>query len=123
MQHGVEVFTYLPILYLFKDVFKLGPGMCRFAHLHTTAAFLIFILGVIRIPMNIKLLFAFLSDGVPLFGSRRKSYLLIGSLLCLVSNFILGFYAHLSLLWTTLLLAMSSLGMAVGSALRGEHGF
>ncbi|GFE55524.1 integral membrane protein protein [Babesia ovis] len=114
MLHGVEVFTSLPVLYLYKDDFKLGPAL------------LIFILGLIRIPMNIKILFAFLSDGVPLWGSRRRSYLVIGSMLCLASNFILGFYAHLSLVWTTLLLAVSSLGMAlcsvIGEALIIESG-
>ncbi|EDO05843.2 prohibitin BT1 folate/biopterin transporter family protein [Babesia bovis T2Bo] len=114
MLHGVEVFTSLPVLYLYKDDFQLGPAM------------LIFILGLVRIPMNIKILFAFLSDGVPIFGSRRRSYLIIGSLLCLASNFILGLCAHTSLLWTTVLLAVSSLGMAlcsvIGEALIIESG-
>uniref|UniRef100_A0A3B0N6U8 BT1 family, putative n=1 Tax=Theileria annulata TaxID=5874 RepID=A0A3B0N6U8_THEAN len=106
MLHGVEVLTYLPTLYLYKDDFKISPAL------------LTFILGLIRLPLNSKLLLAFMSDSVPIFGSRRKSYLAIGSFICFSSMFVLGLLNEsYSIVLTTLLFALCSLGSALCSVI------
>ncbi|KAK2196228.1 Biopterin transporter family [Babesia duncani] len=92
-------------MYLFKDDFKLGP------------ATLIFALGLVRIPMNVKLLFAIISDGIPIFGSTRRSYLFIGALLTFTATLILGMFAHLSVWLTGGLLGLFSAGMAICSVI------
>nr|PVC52785.1 hypothetical protein MACL_00000527 [Theileria orientalis] len=106
MLHGVEVLTYLPIMYLYKDDFHISPAL------------LTFILGLIRLPLNVKLLFAFTSDSVPIFGSRRKSYLAIGSFICFASMFTLGLLDEdYSIVLTTGLFALCSLGSALCSVI------
>ena len=37
------------------------------------------------LPWSIKIIYGFLSDNVPIFGSRRKSYLYIGALIQILS--------------------------------------
>ena len=43
------------------------------------------------IPWSIKILYGLISDNLPIFGSRRKSYLLIMALFQFISMLILGF--------------------------------
>ena len=37
------------------------------------------------LPWSIKIIYGFLSDNVPIFGSRRRSYLYIGALMQIIS--------------------------------------
>ena len=46
--------------------------------------------GVFALPWTIKPLYGFLSDGVPLFGYRRRSYLILAGILGCVSYLLLG---------------------------------
>jgi BT1 family len=55
--------------YLLKDELSLGP------------AELAALTGIFALPWTIKPLYGFLSDGFPLFGYRRKSYLIAAGLL------------------------------------------
>jgi len=67
--------------FLLKDTLHLGP------------AELSALTGLFTLPWTIKPLYGFLSDGVPLFGYRRRSYLILAGLLggfsyaCLGTNF------------------------------------
>ena len=70
--------VYLASSVLFKEHYNLDPGRVQ-----TLQAFTF-------LPWSIKLLYGLISDNVPLFGSRRKSYLLIMSLLQFVSMIVLG---------------------------------
>jgi len=46
--------------------------------------------GLFAVPWMIKPLYGFLSDGFPLFGSRRRNYLILCGLLCATSYVALG---------------------------------
>ena len=37
------------------------------------------------LPWSIKIIYGFLSDNVPIFGSRRRSYLYIGAFIQIIS--------------------------------------
>jgi hypothetical protein len=55
-------------------------------------------LSAIRsLPASFKLLFGFLSDSTPLWGYRRKSYMLVGWCLCSASYFSLLFFSDLGM--------------------------
>jgi folate/biopterin transporter len=64
--------------FLLKDELHLGP------------AELSALTGVFALPWTIKPLYGFLSDGVPLFGYRRRSYLILCGILGCISYFALG---------------------------------
>ncbi|MCX7063810.1 MAG: MFS transporter [Proteobacteria bacterium] len=81
----------------------------------TIAAFM----GLLALPWSLKLLFGLLSDLVPLFGSRRRNYLLISSVSASVGLLFLYLFpvpegAHW-LLFTCLLLP--TIGIAFGDVL------
>ena len=65
--------------FLLKDELHLGP------------AELSALTGVFTLPWTIKPLYGFLSDGVPLFGYRRRSYLILCGILGCLSYLALGF--------------------------------
>ena len=64
--------------YLLKDELSLGP------------AELSALMGIFVLPWTIKPLYGFLSDGFPLFGYRRKSYLIAAGILGASSYGLLG---------------------------------
>jgi len=64
--------------YLLKDDFHLGPAK------------LSAMTGLFTLPWTIKPVYGFLTDGVPLFGYRRKSYLLLAGVLGGLSYALLG---------------------------------
>ena len=49
------------------------------------------------LPSTFKLVFGFISDNVPLFGYRRKSYMLLGWFITSLSMFLLLFFSDLSM--------------------------
>lgn len=65
--------------FLLKDELQLGP------------AELSALTGLFVLPWTIKPLYGFLSDGVPLFGYKRKSYLVVAGLLGGLSYAALGY--------------------------------
>ena len=65
--------------FLLKDEFHLGP-----AELSAT-------LGLLSIPWTIKPLYGFLSDGFPIFGYRRRSYLVLAGFVGFLSYLVLAF--------------------------------
>ena len=62
---GTKVLVYLASSDLFKAYYHLDPG-----HVQTIQAFTF-------LPWSIKIFYGLISDNIPIFGSRRKSYLLI----------------------------------------------
>lgn len=64
--------------YLLKDELHLGP------------AELSALTGLFSVPWTIKPLYGFLSDGVPLFGYRRRSYLILAGLIGCLSYSLVG---------------------------------
>jgi folate/biopterin transporter len=65
--------------FLLKDDLHLGP-----AEMSAT-------MGILSLPWTIKPLYGFLSDGFPIFGYRRRSYLILAGFV--------GFLSYLSLAW------------------------
>ena len=49
------------------------------------------------LPSTFKLVFGFISDNIPLFGYRRKSYMLLGWAITSLSMFLLLFFSDLSM--------------------------
>lgn len=64
--------------FLLKDELHLGP------------AELSALTGLFTIPWTIKPLYGFLSDGFPIFGSRRRSYLIIAGIIGFLSYTLVG---------------------------------
>ncbi|EKX72367.1 BT1 folate/biopterin transporter family protein [Theileria equi strain WA] len=110
----VDLVSSLPIMYIYKNEFNLSPAM------------LIFVSGITRLPLNIKMLFAFMSDSFPIFGSRRKNYLAIGSFTVLSSMLMIGIPEKQGIIATTFFLTSYALGVTlcnvVGEALVVESG-
>ncbi|KAI4839944.1 folate transporter 1 [Plasmodium brasilianum] len=101
MLQGVEVLCNFSILYLFKDNYELHPASLNV------------ILSLIKVPWSIKLLWAVLSDSCPIFGHRRKYYLLFGSFLCVLSLITLGLINHTNITLTVILLTTYFFGSSV----------
>lgn len=62
---GLMDLMLLPLFYLFKDVMGVSPAQIPVYQ------------GIAMIPWFCKPAFGFMSDQYPIFGSRRKSYLII----------------------------------------------
>ncbi|MEM8604125.1 MAG: hypothetical protein AAGF24_09865, partial [Cyanobacteria bacterium P01_H01_bin.121] len=65
---GILQLTFLAASFLLKD--ELGVSPAQAAALS----------GLIVLPWTLKILWGFLSDAVPIFGYRRRSYLLLSGL-------------------------------------------
>ncbi|SCA48527.1 folate transporter 1, putative [Plasmodium ovale] len=108
MLQGVEVLCNFSILYLLKDNYKLHPASLNM------------VMSFIKIPWSIKLLWAIVSDSYPIFGYRKKYYLILGSFLCILSLIILGLIKHTNIILTVIFLTIyffgSSLCNVIGEA-------
>ena len=88
---GISYVSELAINYFLKDTFNISPSM------------LTNILSLAKIPWIIKPLFGLITDFLPIFGYRRKFYILICGILISVSLINLSFFT------TTLLQAKLNL--------------
>lgn len=77
------------------------------------AAFFLFA----SIPWFIKPLYGLISDFLPLFGQRRKSYLLLTSALACMAGLIAGFSAHYTYWELAILYTLMGLGLAYNDVL------
>ncbi|MBP6057791.1 MAG: folate/biopterin family MFS transporter [Nitrosomonas sp.] len=77
------------------------------------AAFFLFA----SIPWFIKPLYGLISDFLPLFGQRRKSYLLLTSALACVAGLIAGFSAHYTYWELAILYTLMGFGLAYNDVL------
>lgn len=94
-----------PLFFLLKDRMRLTASQ--------SATFR----AVMSIAWNIKPLYGVISDFFPLFGYRRKSYLLLTTLLASAAWFALGSLATYAYLPTLLILMACSLGIAFSDVL------
>ena len=94
-----------PIFFLLKD------------GLHLSAAGTATFLAIVGVAWNIKPLYGLTSDFVPLFGYRRKSYLIVTSALAAAAWFLLGSQSDYAYGPTLLILAVCGLGLAFSDVL------
>lgn len=73
-------------------------------------------MGVVSLPWVIKPVFGFLSDSLPIFGYRRRSYLLISSILGCGAWAAMGTVVH-SALAATVTITLCSLAIAVSDVI------
>lgn len=94
-----------PIFFLLKD------------GLHLTAAGTAAFMAIVAVAWNIKPLYGLTSDFFPLFGYRRKSYLMLTSGLAAGAWFLLGSRPAYTYRPTLLMLALCGLGLAFSDVL------
>jgi folate/biopterin transporter len=73
-------------------------------------------LGAVVLPWTIKPLFGFLSDGLPIFGYRRRPYLVLSGILGTISWVSLATIVHTAVA-TAITLALSSLSVAISDVI------
>lgn len=73
-------------------------------------------MGIAALPWMVKPLFGFISDGLPLFGYRRRPYLILSGLLGTTAWVMMATVVHTA--WAaTLAIALSSLSIAVSDVI------
>ncbi|MDY7013006.1 MAG: folate/biopterin family MFS transporter [Cyanobacteriota bacterium] len=101
---GILGLARLAVSFFLKDELGLSPAQ--------TAA----LVGISAIPWTIKPIFGFLSDGLPLFGYRRRPYLILAGLLGTWSW--IAFATVVSNAWTaTVAMVLTSLSVAVSDVI------
>lgn len=96
---GILGLARLGISFFFKDELGLNPAQVSA------------LLGIAALPWMIKPLFGFISDGLPLFGYRRRPYLILSGLLGAAGWLALALVVHSA--WAaTLAISLTSLSMA-----------
>ncbi|MBW4467303.1 MAG: folate/biopterin family MFS transporter [Pegethrix bostrychoides GSE-TBD4-15B] len=96
---GILGLSRLAISFFLKDELALGPAQ--------VSAFM----GIAALPWMIKPLFGFISDGLPIFGYRRRPYLVLSGLLGTVAWLLLATVVQNA--WSaTAAIALSSLSVA-----------
>jgi len=69
------------------------------------------VVGILSsLPWSFKLLYGFLSDGVPINGQRRKPYFIIGWCIYIASNFWLALLGEPSIVWIAGLMLAQTMG-------------
>ena len=101
---GVLGLARLAVSFFLKDELGLSPAQ-------VSALF-----GIVALPWVIKPVFGFISDGLPIFGYRRRPYLILSGLLGAVSWICLATVVNSS--WAaTIAIACSSLSVAVSDVI------
>lgn len=101
---GILGLARLAVSFFLKDDLALSPA--------EVAA----LTGIASLPWTIKPIFGFLSDGLPLFGYRRRPYLILSGLLGTTAWLILATLAHTAWLATAMIL-LSSLSVAMSDVI------
>ncbi len=84
--------------------------------LHLTPAQVSALLGIVALPWIIKPIFGLVSDGLPIFGYRRRPYLILAGILGTLSWVSLATIVHST--WTaTAAIALGSLSIAVSDVI------
>ncbi|GBE94245.1 folate/biopterin family MFS transporter [Nostoc cycadae] len=101
---GILGLARLAVSFFLKDELLLSPA-------EVSA-----MLGVVAIPWMIKPLFGFMSDGLPIFGYRRRPYLILSGILGAIAWVSMATIVHSS--WAaTMAIALSSLAIAVSDVI------
>ncbi len=98
---GIGSLTSQPLFFYLKETLHLPPPTVMYLGSVTT------------IPWMIKPLYGWLSDTFPLFGYRRKSYMILGCILGVTTALTLGILPALPLLALYAFLVLDSLGGAM----------
>ncbi|MGF1537676.1 MAG: folate/biopterin family MFS transporter [Elainellaceae cyanobacterium] len=101
---GILGLAQLAVSFFLKDDLGLSP---------TQVAAL---LGIVSIPWIVKPLFGFLSDGFPIFGYRRRPYLVLSGLLGAVSWGLLATVVHTAIA-ATVFITLSSASIALSDVI------
>ncbi|AFZ55633.1 folate/biopterin family MFS transporter [Anabaena cylindrica FACHB-243] len=96
---GILGLARLAVSFFLKDELHLSP-------VEVSA-----LLGIVALPWMIKPLFGFISDGLPIFGYRRRPYLVLSGILGSAAWVSLSTLVHTSL-GATIAIALSSLSVA-----------
>jgi MFS family permease len=97
---GTKVLVGLATANLYKEYYGLDPGYVQV--LSTFSG----------IPWSFKIFYGLISDNVPLFGSRRRSYLILLSILQVIATLSLAFYFGNNEKWAAFLLCCINLSVA-----------
>jgi folate/biopterin transporter len=101
---GILGLSRLAVSFFLKDELLLSP-------VQVSA-----LLGIVFLPWMIKPVFGFISDGLPIFGYRRRPYLILSGILGTASWMSLATIVHTS--WAaTLAIALSSLSVALSDVI------
>lgn len=115
---SAELLAILTV-YLVQGILHLGRLAVSFFlkdELGLTPAQVAALMGIVAIPWIIKPLFGFMSDGLPIFGYRRRPYLILSGLLGSISWVSLATIVHTS--WAaTSAIALGSLSVAVSDVI------
>ncbi|BAY13248.1 folate/biopterin family MFS transporter [Calothrix sp. NIES-2098] len=101
---GILGLARLAVSFFLKDELLLSPTQVSA------------LLGVVALPWIIKPVFGFISDGLPIFGYRRRPYLILSGILGTVSWLSLATIVHTT--WAaTIAIALGSLSVAVSDVI------
>ncbi|MEH1891450.1 MAG: folate/biopterin family MFS transporter [Nostoc sp.] len=101
---GILGLSRLAVSFFLKDELLLSP-------VQVSALF-----GIVLLPWMIKPVFGFISDGLPIFGYRRRPYLILSGILGTASWVSLATIVHTT--WAaTLVIALSSLSVAMSDVI------
>ncbi|KAM3112735.1 folate/biopterin family MFS transporter [Phormidesmis sp. 146-33] len=101
---GIVGLSRLAVSFFLKDELGLSPA--------DVSA----LLGIVALPWMIKPLFGFVSDGLPIFGYRRRPYLVLSGFLGAASWVALATIVH-SPLAATLTIALGSMSIAISDVI------
>lgn len=96
---GILGLARLAVSFFLKDELRLGPAQ-------VSALF-----GIVALPWIVKPLFGFISDGLPIFGYRRRPYLILAGILGTISWISLATIVH-NPVSATAAIALGSLSVA-----------
>ncbi|MDJ0675110.1 MAG: folate/biopterin family MFS transporter [Calothrix sp. MO_167.B42] len=101
---GILGLARLAVSFFLKDELLLSPAQVSA------------MLGFVSLPWIIKPVFGFVSDGLPIFGYRRRPYLILSGFLGAISWISLATVVHTPIA-ATLAIALSSLSVAVNDVI------
>ena len=101
---GILGLARLAVSFFLKDELGLSPAQ-------VSALF-----GIVALPWIIKPAFGFLSDGLPIFGYRRRPYLILSGFLGAISWILLATVVHTNI-GATFAIALGSLSVAVSDVI------
>jgi folate/biopterin transporter len=101
---GILGLARLAVSFFLKDELRLSPAQVSA------------LLGIVALPWIIKPLFGFISDGLPIFGYRRRPYLILSGLLGTISWIYLATIVNTSVA-ATIAIALGSLSVAVSDVI------
>lgn len=101
---GILGLARLAVSFFLKDELRLSPA-------EVSALF-----GIVALPWMVKPVFGFVSDGLPIFGYRRRPYLVLSGLLGSISWVSLATVVHTPMA-ATLAIALGSLSVAISDVI------